>query len=441
MPGGGSTATIPIEIVALSLVSVQPITVNYSGAPLEQWNIQVCLSSFPQPVGNMTLTSDPSNFNGGTFTSNLPVLPKLIFTRVFPPPVNPPIVLDFGAAGLPPLAFGVNCGFYLNDDPGFHVYRYPAGAIIDHDCDGGTPPIGPLIGSSNFIPGLRHVQCGPNHKCQKALTPEQAMLAAHGVLPPEPCAMDEDGDGIPDDADNALGVPNPLQEDVDCDGVGDVVDNCPTRFNPCQEDADGDGVGDVCDNCVNTPNPLQEDCDGDGIGDVCEQPCIRGTMDSGAGGTGPADTLLTNGSANAPCYTHNVSAAVTNRLAIIEPPSRLGSGASYAVWAWVNWPDGTQEQILPRGIGTTCKRTPIPPRTGQQPVRTANNTGNAAAGIENWPGPPTLPAPYTLLNLPPGVLNTRIGRHIYFQGIERCNFSPGTVPFAVTNGQQWLIVP
>jgi subtilisin family serine protease len=85
----------------------------------------------------------------------------------------------------------------------------------------------------------------------------------HGVA-------DQDGDGIPDAADNCPSAANPLQEDMDGDGVGDACDNCPNRSNPLQEDIDDDGIGDVCDNCPVAYNPLQEDMDSDGVGDVCD---------------------------------------------------------------------------------------------------------------------------------------------------------------------------
>ena len=44
LPGPGTQDTIPIEIVALSLQSAQPITVTYSGVNPELWDVQVCLS-------------------------------------------------------------------------------------------------------------------------------------------------------------------------------------------------------------------------------------------------------------------------------------------------------------------------------------------------------------------------------------------------------------
>jgi hypothetical protein len=96
---------------------------------------------------------------------------------------------------------------------------------------------------------------------------------------------------------------------------------------------------------------------------------------------------------------------------------------------------------LPRGLGTTGMRTPLPPVSGPQPIRVANNTGHNQLGAENWPGPTTHPAPYTLLNLRPGALGARIGRRFYFQGVERDGRSAATVPYSVTNGQRWIVVP
>ena len=69
--------TVPIEIVALNLVSCEPITVQINGQPTE-WDVRVTLpADTPQPSGTMTIQlTEPT---GGTFDSSLPVRPLLIF--------------------------------------------------------------------------------------------------------------------------------------------------------------------------------------------------------------------------------------------------------------------------------------------------------------------------------------------------------------------------
>jgi hypothetical protein len=107
---------------------------------------------------------------------------------------------------------------------------------------------------------------------------------------------DPDGDGIPNDEDNAPLDSNPDQKDTDVDGIGDVIDedldgdgvpntddNCPSIVNTDQTDWDHDGLGNVCDfddendgmpdeadNCPTVFNPSQSDQDVDGIGDACD---------------------------------------------------------------------------------------------------------------------------------------------------------------------------
>lgn len=72
-PTSCGSATVPIEIVALCLVSTSPITVHYQGGATEQWNVRATLSSTtPQSQGNMTITADDTGY-GGTFTAALPV--------------------------------------------------------------------------------------------------------------------------------------------------------------------------------------------------------------------------------------------------------------------------------------------------------------------------------------------------------------------------------
>jgi hypothetical protein len=79
LPGVGSSDVIETEIVALSLVSVDPIVVTYNGGlDPELWDVRVCLSE-TQTTGNMLI--DKTHANGGTFDSDLAVVPLFTFTR------------------------------------------------------------------------------------------------------------------------------------------------------------------------------------------------------------------------------------------------------------------------------------------------------------------------------------------------------------------------
>ena len=105
---------------------------------------------------------------------------------------------------------------------------------------------------------------------------------------------DDDGDGVPNAADNCLSIPNPAQTDQDGDGIGDACDNCLVVANVDQTDTDGNGTGDACEgaccladgrclaqdveNCLSiggTPGPEGANCEGDadadGIVDVCDR--------------------------------------------------------------------------------------------------------------------------------------------------------------------------
>ena len=65
--------TVPIEIIALKLVSVAPITVTFNGGQNpELWDIQVSLSDVDaQATGQMTITRNDTT--GNTYDSCLPV--------------------------------------------------------------------------------------------------------------------------------------------------------------------------------------------------------------------------------------------------------------------------------------------------------------------------------------------------------------------------------
>ena len=261
----GDAATVPVQIVALSLVSVAPVTVTYSGGTNpEPWDVRACLSDFGQAIGQMTITRStcPAPDEGGTFQSFVPVQPKLVFSRQSD---GCTVVFDTADHGYPPIPFEATDGHWLPfAPPTFGLVEEPFGGVgVDGNCDGvldidnGTGQPLQLPPTTNFHPGMRMPHCpgdcaAPPLEPQKRLTDEEALLASHGVLPAEEPAPDHDGDGVPDLADNCGGppyalVPNPDQADTDDDGAGDACDNCPTVCNPGQQDSDGDGVGDACD--------------------------------------------------------------------------------------------------------------------------------------------------------------------------------------------------
>jgi hypothetical protein len=74
------------------------------------------------------------------------------------------------------------------------------------------------------------------------------------------CDDDDDGDNVPDDIDNCLGLRNDDQKDADNDDIG----------NACDDDYDGDGWYNTEDNCRTDPNPLQGNHDTDRYGDACD---------------------------------------------------------------------------------------------------------------------------------------------------------------------------
>ncbi len=79
LSGPGSSATVPIEIVSLNLVSCEPITVTFDGGPTQSWDIKIDLSPTQPSRGQLNVTQ--TGENGGTFTSELTVIPRLTFTR------------------------------------------------------------------------------------------------------------------------------------------------------------------------------------------------------------------------------------------------------------------------------------------------------------------------------------------------------------------------
>lgn len=113
LPSVGSSDVIDIEIVALSLKSIDPITVTYNGGQSpELWDVDVCLSA-SQVTGNMLINK--THPDGGTFDSDLPIVPLFVFTRQSDSAER---VLDGALAGLSDILEAVGVPWeYASPDP------------------------------------------------------------------------------------------------------------------------------------------------------------------------------------------------------------------------------------------------------------------------------------------------------------------------------------
>lgn len=290
----GESVTVDIEIVALSLTSVEPIIVSFDGGQrTEEWNVQVCLSSHPQQRGSITITLDEDDC--GTFDSFIPVLPKFTFIRAS---TGQGQFVDCGEPGqfCGTLELqGSDNGWVLIDGPGGYdpadngIVRSTAGIDVDADCDG-QPDATTVGATSCFQPGLQckngGFACTFNDEAEGRLDSggggqHQSFLNSKD---------DRDNDGWSNDCDNCPDVASADQTDSDGDGLGDVCDNCPDDANADQADSDGDGVGDVCDNCPDAANADQADADGDGFGDACDNcPDVSNADQADGDGNGVGD--------------------------------------------------------------------------------------------------------------------------------------------------------
>ena len=108
----GSVGTVPIELVALSLRSANPITVTYVGGQFpEEWDMAIGLSRVDAPHGQLTaLKTHP---NGGTFDADFFVQPVFTFVKVNDP--NEVRVIDTGQFGIPPNHLFINGGDWVHN--------------------------------------------------------------------------------------------------------------------------------------------------------------------------------------------------------------------------------------------------------------------------------------------------------------------------------------
>lgn len=219
----GDSASVHIEMVALSLVGCDPIKVFYGGVERERWDLSVTVAEPTQ--GTMTISNTCGFENGGTFNSSLVGFPILVFTRVVDPthPPTEPKTLDFRQFQIP--WFFDSFGQWSSSAPArFNLITVPES-------------------SGNFFPGIWNLPCLEGN-CGSSVAAEvmiqeswkprlgKNVFAVHSMLPAAPLSPDSDADGIPDAADNCPAIPNPLQADRDGDGKGDECDSNPTHYDP-----------------------------------------------------------------------------------------------------------------------------------------------------------------------------------------------------------------
>jgi hypothetical protein len=201
--GGPSNGFASIEIVALSLRSIAPITVTVNAQPT-QWDVAVDLSSVTPPAGFIFATKQ--HCNGGTFSSSLNVQPRFTFTKVGSP--STVRVLDTGVEGIPhftlsganqPWAFDVDPSSAENLDPctSFHPGFFDQVPQSACDCNG-----------NNVRDGC-DISNGTSNDCNQNRRPDECDLASGS-------SVDSNHNGIPDE----------------CEPVSDVSAGGPARDMP-----------------------------------------------------------------------------------------------------------------------------------------------------------------------------------------------------------------
>jgi hypothetical protein len=195
-PGGGPVA-VDIEIVALSLEGVAPITVTYNGGQSpEQWDVTVDLSEVhtdgdpgnDPPIGTLTATKE--HCNGGTYTSVLHVQPRFTFTKVGEP--GEVRVLDRGLEGESPVVLDAS--------------STPQNWVSVPDAR--LNLVNPIC--TDFHPGLTDGQVMPTCDCNGNSTHDSCDIEGG-------TSGDCNANTIPDECDISWGT----SQDVDTDGIPD----------------------------------------------------------------------------------------------------------------------------------------------------------------------------------------------------------------------------
>ena len=144
LPTDGSSDQVETEMVALKLVSSEPIIVTFwGGANWEEWNVTVCLSNVaPPPPGIMNIVRECCN--GGGFQLQGQFRPRFIFSQI---QGLTEFVLDYPGY----IDFVTTDGRWSAEvHPPYNVPTSPGLVAVDHDCNGASPDI-IIPPSSKFI--------------------------------------------------------------------------------------------------------------------------------------------------------------------------------------------------------------------------------------------------------------------------------------------------
>ncbi len=321
LPNIGDSTTVPIELVSLSLVGCDPITINNIGGPDSLWAVSVTLSPTPAPQGSMTVRK--THPNGGVFYSEFLVQPLFIFRRTTPPfDVR---MLDTGAEGIPPAMLGA-----VGSSPWVRTPSVPVQPLCDSyfapgvegdpanlmQCQSAQECCVPV---GHAGPGHLHVTgeaCGPC-PCGACCKPDASCEIVEGADPQGECNVlggtyggdgttcdDSDADGIPDwfeksdccqpttpcfassdphDAntdDDPFGLRDGTEVSLGCDpcNPNDCFEACCLPNASCQHVAPGTCAGTVVSHCPpdNRCVPPGDDCFNTQCGrtlfDFCDDP-------------------------------------------------------------------------------------------------------------------------------------------------------------------------
>ncbi|MBL8858685.1 MAG: hypothetical protein JNL28_09285 [Planctomycetes bacterium] len=181
LPGCPGTTTIPIELVALDLVSTNPIVVTFNGGTNPTlYDVRFAASTLqPSPPGQMSITR--TSVSGGVFDSQLPVITRAAFNRVSGTGGQPNVNID----PAPPVILNVSQAPWSYDEGGIGVPHTPGG-LVDHDANPGSPLV-PFPATSNFFPGVvkQSADCIiPGVSARRVTIPHMAPNHTHVVIPP-----------------------------------------------------------------------------------------------------------------------------------------------------------------------------------------------------------------------------------------------------------------